>query len=35
MFSTLRADDSVTIRLRFKVESETTAFAEAFSGQLL
>jgi hypothetical protein len=29
------ADGSVTIRLQFKVESETTAFAEAFSGQLL
>ena len=29
------ADESVTVRLQFKVESQTTAFAEAFSGQLL
>jgi hypothetical protein len=28
-------DESVTIRLQFKVESQTTAFAQAFSGQLL
>jgi hypothetical protein len=28
-------DESVTIRLQFKVASQTTAFAEAFSGQLL
>jgi hypothetical protein len=29
------ADEGVTIRLQFKVENETIAFAEAFSGQLL
>jgi hypothetical protein len=29
------ADESVTIRLQFKVARQTTAFAEAFSGQLL
>jgi hypothetical protein len=31
-----RVDEaSVTIQLQFKVESEATAFAQAFSGQLL
>jgi hypothetical protein len=29
------ADEGVTIRLQFKVENETIAFAEAFLGQLL
>jgi hypothetical protein len=35
IFRHIVADENVTIRLQFKVESQTTAFAEAFSGQLL
>ena len=35
IFRHTTADESVTIHLQFKVESETIAFAEAFLVQLL